>query len=171
MSQLKKCFIILIFLFIGMTSYIVFAKAGQKSLRAEIESPYKWGKGMGPIQVRIEEKEKHGDTLTLEGQISTKLAAVNIRWKLPPGVSLVSGQANELVEQDEENSIISRSITVKIDHALTEDSHIVFFVTTENEVHQRGNTAVYNLSESPEQKEKLQSIRTLMKSRSVKPVR
>ena len=60
MSQLKKCLILFIFVLIGTTSYIVFAKAGQRSLRAEIESPYKWGKSQGPLQARIEEKSKSG---------------------------------------------------------------------------------------------------------------
>jgi hypothetical protein len=170
MSQLKKCVLLFIFLAIGMTSYIVFAKAGQKSLRAEIESPFKWGKGLGPIQVRIEEKDKKNGIVTLEGQVSTKLPFVNIQWKLPEGVTLVSGNLTELVEQNPDETIITRTISVKATPQM-KVPHIVFFVYTENEEKQRGNTAIYNMNRSGEETEKLEQIRGMMKARENQPVK
>lgn len=172
MPTIKKYALIIFIVLASMTTYIVFAKANQKSLRAEIESPYKWGKGTGPIQVRMEEKDNKGDVITLEGQIYTKLSSVSIEWKLPEGVALASGHLTGTAEQESEDNIIKRTITVKVVGPLKKDHHhVVLSVFAEVNGQRKGHTAVYNLKETSEEKEKVEQIRTQMKSRGARPLK
>lgn len=153
------------FLIIAGASYVVLAKTSATSFdNASSSTPWN-GKSGGPIQVRVLEVEKDGDVVTLEGQVTSKLDNIHIEWKLPEGVSLVTGTLEETVTRSNNSSLISRTMVVKVAPG-TDPSRLVFFAYVPRGNEKVGTTYVHNLRETAEEKEKTQKIRQFMKSRN-----
>lgn len=170
MSAIKrhaKYIFALCLLVIAGASYFGLAKTSSQSFDKDPSHITPWnGKSGGPVQVRVLEVSKDDDVVTLEGQVTSKFDNINLEWKLPDGVGLISGALQETAAHSNEGPI-SRTIIVKVAPGV-DPSRIVFFAYAQKGNDKVGMTYVHNLRETEEEKEKLlkiQKIQKFMKAR------
>lgn len=179
MSKLVRKSTLLIFIAIGTCVFFLQAQnkpqesASYKSI-AETPAPLTlteetrlWGKATGPIQLRIDFKEQHGDQVTLVASIRSSVPELKIEWRLPTGVEMVSGQRQETLSQTEDLQTFQKEITVKAQWPLKKP-HIVLRALTTVSGKPQGASTVFNLDPSLHDMEKEDIIKAHMQSRKIR---
>ncbi|MCB9073855.1 MAG: hypothetical protein H6623_09550 [Bdellovibrionaceae bacterium] len=136
----------------------------------KIDASEIWGKANGPALVKIEEAEKTDTTVVLQGLIRSQLQELEVEWKLPEGAEILEGDSVTTVQQNPDGSYDSLQITVDIS-SVSGNEPIVFsaFINKNNE--RMGHTAIYKIHKSPEDQERIENVKKMMKARKADFVR
>ncbi len=127
-----------------------------------------WGKATGPVQLRIDFKEQHDDQVTLVAAIRSSVPNLKIKWMLPKGVELVSGQRQETLSQTEDIKTYEKEITVKVKWPLKKPHLVLRALVDNGSGKPQGASTVFNLDPSLRDMEKEDIIKAHMQSRKIR---
>jgi hypothetical protein len=127
-----------------------------------------WGKAQGDIAVRIVEEEAGNGYVTLRGEVQTVLDSVNFEWKLPDGVTVSDGNSTGLITRQPNEKTLITKITVRVSSEISKP-HIVFFAYMDRNGHRLGNSRVFSLTKTEEEKNQTLKIQQIMKDRGDQP--
>lgn len=122
-----------------------------------------WGKGHGPVQVRIKEIAKTDSVVELKGLIRSKQQNLEIEWILPEGAALIGGDTTKSASRASDGSY--GDLTIKVDISNAKKEPIVFMAFFLQNGERNGHSRAYSWNENKKDKERVEKIRAKMKAR------